>query len=305
MAPGRTAPAKTGQVTLLRRDEVWAGCFSAMASPCEVLVDTRPRRVAIRLVEAAAAEAFRIERKFSRYRDDNIVHEIQHALGRPIAVDDETAALLDFADRCYRLSDGRFDITAGVLRRVWRFDGSDRLPAPEAVAAIRPFIGWEKVCWTPPTLTVPEGMEIDFGGIGKEYAVDRVHALLAAATDAAFLVNFGGDLRASGPRSGGQPWRVGVDDPAAAGVPVRIVELLRGALATSGDTRRFLERDGVRYSHILDPRTGWPVVGAPRSITVAAPTCTEAGMLATFAMLRGSEAEVFLDAERVRHWCIR
>jgi thiamine biosynthesis lipoprotein len=276
-----------------------------MASPCEVLVDARQRRTALRLLEAAAAEAFRIERKFSRYRDDNIVHEIQHSLGRPIQVDDETAALLDFADRCYRLSDGRFDVTSGVLRRVWRFDGSDRLPAPEAVTAIRPFVGWEKVRWTSPTLVVPEGMEIDFGGIGKEYAVDRAHALLAATADGAFLVNFGGDLRASGPRSGGQPWRVGVDDPGAAGVPVRIVELLRGALATSGDTRRFLERDGVRYSHILDPRTGWPVVGAPRSITVAAPTCTEAGMLATFAMLRGPEAEIFLDAEGVRHWCIR
>ena len=276
-----------------------------MVSPCEVLVDARQRRTALRLLEAAAAEAFRIERKFSRYRDDNIVHEIQHALGRPIQVDDETAALLDFADRCYRLSDGRFDVTSGVLRRVWRFDGSDRLPTPEAVTAIRPFIGWENVRWTNPILVVPEGMEIDFGGIGKEYAVDRVHTLLAATTDAAFLVNFGGDLRASCPRSGGPPWRVGVDDPRVAGVPVRIVELLRGALATSGDTRRFLERDGVRYSHILDPRTGWPVVGAPRSITVAAPTCTEAGMLATFAMLRGPEAEIFLDAEGVRHWCIR
>ena len=144
-----------------------------MASPCEVLVDARQRRTALRLLEAAAAETFRIERKFSRYRDDNIVHEIQHSLGRPIQVDDETAALLDFADRCYRLSDGRFDVTSGVLRRVWRFDGSDRLPAPEAVTAIRPFVGWEKVCWTSPTLVVPEGMEIDFGGIGKEYAVDR------------------------------------------------------------------------------------------------------------------------------------
>jgi thiamine biosynthesis lipoprotein len=86
---------------------------------------------------------------------------------------------------------------------------------------------------------------------------------------------------------------------------VRIVELHRGALATSGDARRYLERDGVRYSHILDPRTGWPVAGAPRSITVAAPTCTEAGMLATFAMLRGPDAESFLDAEGVRYWCIR
>jgi thiamine biosynthesis lipoprotein len=284
---------------------MWAGGFSAMASPCEILVDARERAVAARLVAMARAEALRIEGKFSRYRDDSVVHEIHHSRGGPVRVDEETAALLDFADRCHRLSGCRFDVTSGVLRRVWRFDGSDRLPDAAAVAALRPLVGWEKVRWTRPTLVVPDGMEIDLGGIGKEYAVDRVHALLAAATEAAFLVNFGGDLRASGPRSGHLPWRVGVDDPRAEGAPVRVVELQRGALATSGDARRFLERDGVRYSHILDPETGWPVAGAPRSVTVAAPTCTEAGMLATFAMLRGPEAEAFLDAEGVRHWCIR
>ena len=276
-----------------------------MASPCEILIDEGSRRAAHRRLEIGAAEAFRIEQKFSRYRSDNVVHEIQHARGRPVQMDTETAALLDFADRCYRMSEGRFDVTSGVLRRVWRFDGSDRLPSSEAVAAIRSLVGWEKVRWDPPTLVVPEGMEIDLGGIGKEYAVDRVHALLAAESGPAFLINFGGDLRASGPRARGIPWRVGVDDPSAEGVPIRIVELQRGALATSGDTRRFLQRDGVRYPHILDPQTGWPVLGAPRSITVAAPTCTEAGMLATFAMLKGPDAEAFLESEGARHWCIR
>ena len=296
-APGRvvvaaataaaTSPSGT---TLVRRDEIWAGTFSAMASPCEILVDARPRQEAARLLAIAAAEARRIEQKWSRYRDDNIVHAIHHAAGQPVEVDDETAALLDFADHCHRLSEGRFDVTSGVLRRVWRFDGSDRLPDPADVEAMLPLVGWERVRWTRPTLAVPDGMEIDLGGIGKEYAVDRVHGLLAAASEHAFLVNFGGDLRASGPRSGGLPWRVGVDDPRAEGAPVRIVAL---------------ERGGVRYSHILDPRTGWPVAGAPRSVTVAAPTCTEAGMLATFAMLRGTDAEAFLDVEGVRSWCLR
>ncbi len=311
-APGRVlsgrataAAAKSGGSTLVRRDEIWAGTFSAMASPCEILVDARPRAVAARLLAIAAAEARRIEQKWSRYRDDNIVHAIHHAAGQPVEVDDETAALLDFADHCHRLSEGRFDVTTGVLRRVWRFDGSDRLPDLAAVAAMLPLVGWERVRWIRPTLVVPAGMEIDLGGIGKEYAVDRVHGLLAAVSEHAFLVNFGGDLRASGPRAGGLPWRVGVDDPRAEGVPMRLVALERGALATSGDARRYLERDGIRYSHILDPLTGWPVVGAPRSVTVAAPTCTEAGMLATFAMLRGPDAEAFLDAEGARSWCIR
>jgi thiamine biosynthesis lipoprotein len=276
-----------------------------MAGPCELLIDTRERAVAARCLEVARGEALRIERTYSRYRDDSVVGRIHRSGGRPVEVDAETAALLDFAARCHRLSGGKFDPTSGVLRRVWRFDGSDRLPAPGAVEAIKPLVGWEKVRWAPPVLTLPAGMEIDLGGIGKEYAVDRVHDLLAAERPVPFLANFGGDLRASGPPATRPAWRVGIDDPRAEGAPIRVVELRRGALATSGDARRFLERDGVRYAHILDPRTGWPVAGAPRSVTVAARTCTEAGMLATFAMLQGPDAEAYLEAEGVVFWCVR
>ncbi len=288
-----------------RRGDLRVGSFTAMAGPCEILVEIDPIDSAAHLLEIARQETKRIEAKFSRYRNGNIVHEIHTSGGQPVDVDDETAALLDFADHCFHLSEGRFDITSGVLRRVWRFDGTDRLPSAEDVEAVRPKIGWEKVDWSRPSLCLPEGMELDLGGIGKEYAVDRVCALLSEETQAPFLVNFGGDLRASGPQAGGRPWRVGIDDPRAEGTPVRRVDLSRGALATSGDARRFLEKDGVRYPHVLDPRTGWPVTEAPRSVTIAAPTCTEAGMIATFAMLRGSDAESFLESEGVRYWCVR
>lgn len=307
--PGRCLDAGevvgTATTTLSHHEGVWVGHFTAMASPCEVLLDTLDAGLASRLVKIAWAEAMRIERKFSRYREDSVVHEIHTSRGSPVTVDEETAALLDFADHCHRLSEGRFDITSGVLRRVWRFDGSDRVPTHGEVEVILPLVGWDGVQWTAPTLTLPEGMEIDLGGLGKEYAVDRVHGLLALETDKPFLVNFGGDLRTSGPRADDRAWRVGIDDPEAEGFPIRVVDLREGALATSGDARRYLERDGKRYAHVLDPSTGWPVEGAPRSVTVAAPTCTEAGMLATFAMLRGSEAERFLEEERVVHWCVR
>lgn len=290
-------------VQVQRRPDGWLAAFTAMASPCEVLLDVDDRDEATSLGELAAAEAARIERHLSRYRDDNIIHAINHAAGRPVLVDDETAGLLDFADQCWRLSEGRFDVTSGVLRRVWRFDGSDRVPSRAAVKELLPLVGWDKVTWARPSLTLPAGMEIDLGGLGKEYAVDRAAQLVSMRTRAAVLVNFGGDLRALGSRRDGRPWRVGVESPDAA-VAALDLELAQGALATSGDARRFLLKDGVRYPHILNPRTGWPVLDAPRSVTVLADACTEAGLLATLAMLQGRMARGFLAEQGVKNWVL-
>lgn len=267
-------------------------------------MDLEDKGLAARLLSLARGEAGRIERKFSRYRSDNIIHRINSAAGRPVEVDEETANLLNYADQCYRLSEGRFDVTTGVLREVWRFDGGDRVPDATAVARVLERVGWHKVRWQRPVITLRPDMEIDLGGIGKEYAVDSTAQIVRAQTDAGVLINYGGDLAATGPRAGSTPWIVGVDDPVRTGRgSVGEIRLVRGGIATSGDARRYLLKDGVRYGHILDPRTGWPVAGAPRSVTVVSDTCTQAGMLATFAMLHGPEAEAFLHEQKVEFWC--
>ena len=292
-------------ITLEHRDDYWLAQFLAMGSPCELLVDTRERAHAFQLANIAFIEAHRIEQKFSRYRNDNIVHHIHHHHGMAVEVDEETAKLLDYADLCYRLSEGLFDITSGVLRKVWKFDGSNRVPAPHDIAALLPYIGWDKVTWSKPYLTLPAGMEIDFGGIGKEYAVDKTAQLLMADSDTSVVVNYGGDLFVTGRRAHGNPWRIGIDDPDASGQhALAQLQLARGGVATSGDARRFLLKDNIRYGHILNPKTGWPVRDAPRSVTVAAPTCLEAGMLTTFAMLRGANAGEFLKDQAVQHWIV-
>jgi thiamine biosynthesis lipoprotein len=290
------------KVELEHKSGYFAGRFAAMASPCEVLMDVDQEAVAQELLQLAAAEAARIEDKFSRYRDDNIIHAIHNAAGKPLRVDEETARLLDYADNCYRISDGRFDITSGVLRRAWRFDGSDRVPTQQQVAALLPLIGWHQVTWQNPNLTLPAGMEIDLGGIGKEYAADRTalllhNHLLARGSQRGLLVNFGGDISITGPRRDGTGWTIGVEGGSTS------FQLGRGGVATSGDTRRFLEKDGMRYSHVLDPRTGWPVQDAPATVTVVANTCTDAGILSTLALFHGEQAETFLRAQGVRFWC--
>jgi FAD:protein FMN transferase len=276
-----------------------------MASPCEVRIDSFDRGLAERLGQIAEAEALRIERKYSRYRSDNLIAEINGANGTPIEVDPETADLLDYADACHRLSGGRFDITSGVLRRVWRFDGSDRVPTRAQVREVMPLVGWSKATWRRPFLALKPGMEIDLGGLGKEYAVDTTLGLLKRETRAPLLVNFGGDLRVSGPRAGFSRWRIAIESVDALGASAGMLEILTGALTTSGDARRFLLKDGVRYSHILDPRTGWPVKDPPRSVTVAADTCMEAGLISTLAMLHGRRAERFLRREGVQAWWMR
>jgi thiamine biosynthesis lipoprotein len=280
--------------------------FQAMASPCEVLVDGLDQDQARSVAQAVAAEVWRIEDRYSRYRTDSIVSQINAAGGTAVVVDEECARLLDHAATCHHLSNGRFDITAGVLNRLWDFRRQQPPPSAAAIIELLPLVGWQRVTWTGSTITMPAGMAIDFGGIGKEFAVDRGLAVAAAVTDHPVLVNLGGDLASSGARADDQPWLVASHDrrmlsPAGA---ARSWPLRAGAVATSGSTQRYYLHEGLRYGHILDPRSGWPVLDPPLSVSVVAATCSEAGFLATLAMLHGAEAANVLRDNGVAHHCV-
>lgn len=281
------------------------GRFTAMACPCEILLESSSSSLISFITQLAFEEAKRIEKKFSRYRQDNIIYQINNANGLAVKVDDETALMFDFASQCYELSEGKFDITSGVLRKIWTFDGSDNIPTKEDVEAVKSNISWRKVSWEKPIIVLPKNMEIDLGGIGKEYAVDSCVNILKQQTNESFLVNFGGDIACPKPRKNNTPWTIGVEDPKHTGEnSAGSITLFQGGLATSGDTQRYLLKDGIRYSHILDPHTGYPIPNAPRSISVIADTCLEAGMLSTFAMLQGADANAFLQAQDIKFWCI-
>lgn len=258
------------------------------------------------LTSLAQAEARRIEHKFSRYRSDNLMHKINNAQGQPITIDQETYRLLTFADTCYQLSDGMFDLTSGVLRKAWQFDGSDRIPSTKTISQLLPLIGWPKIKFDVNTLVLPQGMELDFGGIGKEYAVDCVaKRCLSIAANTSVVVNFGGDIQVTQARKNQQHWHIGIESLADEKAAIKILKIKSGGLATSGDARRFLLKNGKRYSHILNPVTGYPIEAAPRSITVAATHCVQAGLLATLALLQGPAAEQFLQSQNVQFWSYR
>jgi len=288
-------------ITKQQNGQAFSGHFSAMASDCEVLVECSKTLLAKQVIEAVFIEAKRIECKFSRYLNNNVVYQINNSSGAQITLDKETAHLVDFASLCYQISDGLFDISSGVLRKIWSFDGSEKIPERLQINKLLPFIGFDKLNWQTPNLTLPVGMELDFGGIGKEYAVDccLVKALEINA-ELPVLLNFGGDLNCNGPRRNGEAWKVGIES-VGGGKPA-VISLRQGALATSGDANRYLLKAGVRYSHILNPLTGYSVIDAPRSVTVAAESCLEAGLLSTMAMLQGGQADAFLREQQVNFW---
>ncbi len=268
--------------------------FRAMGSPCELAL-WGPSRAALRpTAEACVAEAQRLEQKFSRYREDSLASRINRSAGDTtgIEVDEETAALLDFAETAFEQSGGRFDPTSGVLRRVWKLD-SGRLPEPEALAEVRELVGWSKLEWRRPRLRLPvAGMELDFGGFVKEYAADRIAELCRRRGHEAGLVDLGGDLAVVGPHPDGSPWLVGIRDPRAPEHAMARIAVHTGGLATSGDYERCMIVDGVRYPHLLDPRTGEPFRSGPACVSVVADHCLVAGVSSTIAMLHEEESAV-------------
>lgn len=276
-----------------------------MASPCELIIETDDNNEANIIGKMVANEVWRIEDKYSRYNRNSECYKINNSNGESVPIDNETYLLLNFAQTCFELSGGLFDITSGVLRRAWIFDGSDNIPLQQQISPLLNLVGWNKVRYTDKEITLAANMEIDFGGIGKEYAVDKALAVVKSNTNKPTLINLGGDLAATSSRKNNEPWQIGIEHPGFVDSKKMVVSLSKGALATSGDAKRFLLKNNIRYSHIVNAHTGWPIEHAPKSITVTAPKCIQAGILATLALLQGVNAEKFLQEQSIKFWAIR
>jgi thiamine biosynthesis lipoprotein len=276
--------------------------FFAMGSPCALTLFADARMDAGTIAAASIAEVERIEQAYSRYRPDSIVSAINAAAreGGEIEADPETAFLIDHAFEIYQLSDGLFDITSGVLRRVWN-DAAGALPDKAAIATLLKSVGLTKTTWRRPRLsfTIPE-MEIDFGGIAKEYAADRAAAICRSLGVMHGVVDLGGDLAVIGPNPDGSPWRIGISDPKAPQTAIATLFVAEGGVATSGDYEHYWELGEHRYGHILNPHTGWPVEGLP-SVTVAAHSCLAAGAFSTVAILKADEGIPWLRDHAPAH----
>ena len=261
-----------------------------MGCPCVLQLEV-DAEVAARAAAAAQAEVDRLDRKYSHYRDDSLVARIGAGAdaGESIVVDNETADLLDFSATLHAQSGGRFDITAGALTKLWDLK-SGRVPDAAAIESARARCGWDRVEWKRPQLRLGvAGMRLDLGGVVKEYAADRVAQVCRDIGIVHGVVDLGGDLAVVGAHADRSPWLAGIKAPRDTSRAIAQIELHGGGLATSGDYERALVVGGRRYSHIVDPMSGYPVESFA-SVSVVADSCLVAGAASTLGMLLGLSA---------------
>ena len=257
-----------------------------MGCPCELRFDADSKEAFSGAIKSCLREIRRFEAKYSRYQPDSVTSAINRAASvRSVPIDEETASILKYAAVCHEQSDGRFDITSGAWRHVWHPERTT-LPSRRELDACAEKVGWEKVQLSERAVFLPlPGMELDFGGVVKEYAADAA-AMLAGRTGIRHgLVNLGGDIRIVGPQADGRPWPIGIVHPRRPDAAIATLSLAEGAVTTSGGYERFVEIEGRRYSHLIDSRSGWPVDGL-LSVSVVASQAIVAGSIATVALLQ-------------------
>jgi thiamine biosynthesis lipoprotein len=275
--------------------------WTALGTTCEVQFACADDALAARFETGAVAWVADFEARYSRFRPDSVIGRINAAAGREwVEIDAEMEQLLDFCASVHFLTQGTLDVTATPVLRLWDYKAAaPRVPTDAEVAAALRLVGWAKVQRVPGRVFLPEpGMALDFGGWGKEYAVDAVAALARSLGITRALVDFGHDLHAVGAAPGKPGWHVGLEDPANPTGPCRgSLAAADLAVASSGDYLRGFTVGGRRYGHIIDPRTGRPVANGCRQATVVAPTCLQAGVLSTTLFILGPEAGLRLAGQ--------
>ena len=248
------------------------------------------------LARVISGELENVNRKMSTYQDGSELSRFNHASATDaFALSSDTLCVFTEAARVSELTAGAFDITVGPLVDAWGFGPAkpERTPTEEELAALRESVGWRTILIDATAGTVRKthaATRCDLSAIAKGYAVDRVSEALTRLGRQSHMVEVGGEVRTAGRNAAGEPWRIAVEKPFAGSTALqRVVRLGDDAMATSGDYRNFIERDGIRYSHTIDPRTGRPVMHRLASVSVLHKSCMTADALATALMVMGEE----------------
>jgi len=240
-----------------------------------------------------------INRSMSTYRKDSEISRFNRfkQAGRKFKVSDDFYQVMQAGRNIYNLSDGAWDATVNPLLELWGFGQAvpkNKVPPQNEIEALLPDIGFSNIEIIAPDFLEKKraGVTIDLSSIAKGFGVDQVSGLLRNSGFENYLVEIGGEIMAAGDRKDGLPWRIGINRPqpdAAFDEVYRVVELQNQAFATSGDYRNFFKANSIRYSHVIDPRTGYPVSNGVASVSIAADNCTLADGLATAVMVMGAD----------------
>ena len=264
--------------------------FKALGTNCLIKFRQPDERKALEFAAAALGWIGKFEAKFSRFRPDSHVSRINAAAGREwVNTDPEMEELLDIADGLFTRTNGILDPTMLPLLNVWNWKTvHSKLPTHAEVKAALALTGWAKVRRRNGAVFLPEaGMGLDFGGFGKEFAVDSLAKIARSYGIRDGLVDLGRDIFAMGGNGAHPFWHIGIEDGNKPGNCWGGLAVSDLAVSASGDYARFFTHDGVRYGHILDPRTGWPVANGMRAVTVVANSCLEAGIYSTAVFVLG------------------
>lgn len=249
-------------------------------------------------IEEAVAEISRIEKLISAWDPNSETSLINENAGiRPVKVSGELIDLIARAKQVSDLTDGAFDISYSSLDKIWRFDGSmDYLPTQEQIKNSVSKIGYEKIILDQKAQTVflkEKGMKISFGAMGKGYAADKAKSLLISKKVIAGIINAGGDLTTWGTKASGEKWLIGIANPLNKDRIFSWLPIVESSVATSGNYEKFVSFEGKRYSHIIDPRTGYPSTGI-NSVSIFAKSAELCDALATAVFIMGTETGLSL-----------
>jgi len=271
--------------------------FHAMSTICQVHFQAPSEGVARAFQQEVLDWVGWFEARYSRFISDSLISRINSAAGKDwVEVDAETDALFNLCGEMVFFTRGIFDPTALPLIRLWNWKAKPPvIPTDTVIQSALELVGWNKVQRRKGAIFLPrEGMCIDLGGIGKEYAVDRVLTFGLQRGITNILVDFGHDVRVHGQPPERGAWHVGLQDPKNLNRCWTGVAVSNHAVATSGDGIRHFVHEGRRYGHILDPRHGYPVNNGALSVSVIAPHCTFAGILSTAAYILGAKEGIQL-----------
>jgi len=267
--------------------------FHALGTNCTVKFKSSSSKESEHFFNKILAWIVDYESRYSRYLSDSLIGLINSNAGTsPIEINDEDENLFNVCDEMHFFTKGVFDPTALPLINLWNWKSKNPIiPDKCSIDSAKKRVNWRKVERRPGSFFLSEkGMEIDLGGIGKEYAVDQLVQMAVTQHGIKdLMIDFGQDVFALGAPSGKPAWHIGLDDAYNPGSCWAGVAINNHSVASSGDYIRSFVLDGIRYSHIIDIRSGYPVGNGSRSVTVISPSCVMAGILSTTAFILGIE----------------